>query len=191
MVTRRTLIKQGAAAAAATVIQAPAQALGAALLADGRGIARALFDERFAETRSFGTALAARGVPTHGIRGDAAMLWYCDLKARLVEERLPFVGMTDRAALFCLEELARDLGLKVCGRIDHSIDGLGNVSHQAVGPTAWLDASHWLGSAPGFGRVMAVLLRDPAMHGSALAAQKRTGPFSALDRTTLVSWWIA
>jgi len=191
LVTRRTLIKQGAAAAAATVIQAPAQALGAALLADGRGIARALFDERFAEARSFGTALAVRGVPTHGIRGDVAMLWYRDLKARLVEEHLPLVGLTDRTTLFCLEELARDLGLKVCGRIDHSIDGLGNVSHQAVGPTAWLDASHRLGSAPGFGRVMAVLLRDPAMHGSALAAQKRTGPFSALDHTTLVSWWIA
>jgi hypothetical protein len=114
---------------AATVIQAPAQALGAAFLADGRGVARALFDERFAEARSFGTALGARGVTTRGIRGDVAMLWYRDVKPRLVEEHLPLVGMTDRTALFCLEELARDLGLKVCGRIDHSIDGLGNVSH--------------------------------------------------------------
>jgi hypothetical protein len=176
---------------AATVIQVPARALGAALLAEGRGVARALFDERFAEARLFGTALAARGVPIHGICGDVAMLWYRNLRSRLIEERLPLVGLTDRAALFCLEELARDLSMKVCGRIDHSIDGLGNVNHRAVGPAACLDAGHRLGSAPGFGRTMAVLLADPTSHGSALAAQKRTGPFSALDRTTLVSWWIA
>jgi hypothetical protein len=191
MVSRRTLIKLGTAGVAATVIRAPVQVLGAAFLVDGRGLAQALFDERFAEARSFGAALAARGAPIRGIRGDVAMLWYRDLKARLVEDRLPLVGLTDRTALFCLEELARDLGMKVCGRIDHSIDALGTVSHQAAGPTAWLDAGQRLGSAPRFGRTMAALLADPTVHGSAVAAQKRTGPFSALDRTTLVSWWIA
>lgn len=190
MVSRRTFIELSATSVAGTAIPAAVQSFAAALSADSRDIERALFDERFEEARTFGAALAARGVPVRGVRGDVAMLWYGDLKTRLIEQRLPLVGLTDRTALFCLEELARDLGMKVRGRIDHAVDRGGNVSHRAAGSTAWLDAGRRLGGAPGFGRAVATLVADPALHGSALMAQKRSGPFSAFGGTTLVSWWI-
>lgn len=191
MVSRRTLLKLGTAGLATAVVQAPAQAFGSALLGAAPGLARAVFDERFAEAKAFGSALQGRGLPTTAIRGDVAALWYRDLRARLLEQRLPVVGLTDRTALFCLEELARDVGMKVQGRIDHVFDQRGALTHQATGPAAWMTAGQNLGSREGFGRAMASLLADPTLHGESFAAQKHTGPFSAVDRKQLVSWWIA
>ncbi len=191
MVNRRTLIKLGTVGIAAAVAQAPAHAFGSALLGDSRGLARAIFDERFAEARSFGSVLSTRGMPTTGIRGDVSALWYRDLKARLLEARLPIVGLTDRTALFCLEELARDVGMKVQGRIDHTFDPQGALTHHVTGPSAWINAGQRLGPEQGFGRVMAALLTDPTLHGESFAAQKHTGPFSPANKKQLVSWWMA
>jgi hypothetical protein len=191
MVNRRTLLKLGTAGMAAAVVQAPAQAFVSSLLGGSPGLTRAVFDERFAEARAFASVFEARGRPTTGIRGDVAALWYHDLKARLLEQRLPLVGLTDRTALFCLEELARDVGMKVQGRIDHTIDRSGALTHEATGPAAWAAAGRRLGPDRGFGRVMASLLADPALHGESFAAQKLSGPFQATDKKQLVSWWIA
>ena len=195
MVSRRTLLKFGtagvAAAVSAAVAQTPSQAIGSTLFGDPRGLARAVFDERYAEARAFGGAFNARGLPTSAIRGDVAALWYQDLKVQLLEQRRPLVGLTDRASLFCLEELARDVDMKVQGRIEHALDLNGAITHEATGPSAWLSAGRRLGPGQGFGRVMAALLIDPTLHGDSFAAQKHTGPFSAMKTTTLVSWWIA
>ncbi len=189
MVNRRTLLKLGTSGMAAAVVQAPA--FGSTLLGSSPGLARAVFDERFAEAQAFASVFQSRGMPTTAIRGDVAALWYQDLKASLLEQRLPIVGLTDRTALFCLEELARDVGMKVQGRIDHTFDTRGALTHQATGPAAWTNAGHRLGSQQGFGRVMAALLTDPTLHGESFAAQKLSGPYSAADKKQLVSWWIA
>ena len=189
MVSRRTLFKLGTASLAVAAVQAPAA--GSTLLGRSPALARAVFDERFAESRDFGGVFRSRGVLTTAIRGDVAALWYRDLKARLLEQRLPLVGLTDRTALFCLEELARDVGMKVQGRIDHTFDRSGVLSHLATGPSAWTHAGQRLLPAQGFGRVMASLLADPTLHGESFAAQKHTGPYSATDSKPLVSWWIA
>ena len=83
---------------------------------------RAVFDERFAECRAFAAELNSAGVFTSAIRGDVAKLWYDDLRARLSESRVPIAGLTDRVTLFCLEELARDVGMRVIFRADHIMD---------------------------------------------------------------------
>jgi hypothetical protein len=189
MVNRRTLLKLGTAGMAAAVVQAPA--FGSSLLGSSPLLARAVFDERFAEARAFADVFQSRGMPTTGIRGDVAALWYHDLKARLLEQRSPLVGLTDRTALFCLEELARDVGMKVQGRIDHTFNQGGTLTHQVTGPAAWAAAGQRLGPERGFGRVMASLLADPTLHGESFAAQKHTGPFAGADKRQLVSWWIA
>jgi hypothetical protein len=187
MLSRRTLLKLGAAGAASAALR---PAAGSRLLRSPPAIARAVYDERHSEAREFGAALAALGIATSGIRGDVSGLWYRDLKTQLSRDPLPLVGLTDRAALFCLEELARDLGLRVCGRIDHVGDGTCSIVHQAAGSAAWVNAGRRLEGGPGFGRVMAAMLGDPPQ-GRSRIAQKVTGPFSRADRTTLVSWWIA
>jgi hypothetical protein len=161
---------------------------------------RAVFDQRFAECRGFAAELRSAGIFTSAIRGDVAKLWYDDLRAHLSENRLPVAGLTDRAALFCLEELARDVGMRVIFRVDHIIDQTrdqtgdtnGHARHTAVGPASLVAATCNLTPKPGFGRTMAGLfsqfnLSEPRD----TAAQKVTGPFSPENKTALVSWLIA
>jgi hypothetical protein len=167
---------------------------------------RAVFDERFAECRAFAAEMYSAGVFISAIRGDVAELWYDDLRAHLREDRLPFAGLTDRAALFCLEELARDVGMRVIFRADHIIDRDGDqnrhAQHTAAGPASLVAATRNLPPEAEFGRAMARLFnqfditvfQDSGLHGSGsgnTAAQKRTGPLSPEDNTALVSWIIS
>ena len=108
MVDRRSVMKIGAATLAGALVNLPVLARNAARARAHGAFQRAVFDERFAECRAFAAELHSAGVLTSAIRGDVAKLWYDDLRVHLRENRLPVAGLTDRAALFCLEELARD-----------------------------------------------------------------------------------
>jgi hypothetical protein len=185
MFNRRGVLKFGAATVAGVLGKMPTSARPA--------FHRAIFDERFAECREFAAELNSLGIRTSAICGDVATLWYGDLKAHLSENRLPIAGSTDRAALFCLEELARDVGMRVIFRADHIIDQNGHTQHSAVGPASPVAVVRNLRQqGDGFGRTMAVLfsqfdIREPRD----MAAQKHTGPFSPENKTALVSWLIA
>jgi hypothetical protein len=166
MINRRSAMKIGAATVAGALVNLPVP---------GGNVAqsvfqRAVFDERFAECRAFAAELRTAGVLTSAIRGDVAALWYGDLRAHLRENRSPVAGLTDRAALFCLEELARDVGMRVVVRVDHV-----NLPPEAE-----------------FGRAMAGRFsRFDISEPRDTSAQKRTGPFSPRNQTALVSWIIA
>ncbi len=153
---------------------------------------RAVFDERFAECRAFAAELSRAGVLTSGIQGDVARLWYGELRADLREDRWQVAGLTDRAALFCLEELARDVGMRVIFRVDHLVAENGHAQHTAVGPASLVAITRNLPPELGFGRSMAGLFRqfDPEEPRDT-AAQKRTGPFSPRNRTALAFWIMA
>ena len=69
----------------------------------------------------------------------------------------PIAGLTGRVTLFCLEELARDVGMKVFFRVDHIVDKSGHVQHEATGPAPVAEATHALAAASGFGQAMAAL----------------------------------
>ena len=111
-----------------------------------RGLCRAVFDERYDECLVFARELEYRGVLTRGIRNDVAALWYEDLRPQLRQTSLPFAGLTDRAALFCLEELARDVGMKVLYRIDRTVEQDGRVRHDVTGSAAVVEAARNLGA---------------------------------------------
>ena len=133
MVNRRSVLKIGAATVAGVLVKVPASGRN---LSPGRAhtaFHRAVFDQRFAECRAFAAELRRAGVCTSGIRGDVSKLWYADLRVHLRENRLPVAGLTDRAALFCLEELARDVGMRVIFRADHIMDQKTGIQHDAVG----------------------------------------------------------
>jgi hypothetical protein len=192
MVERRSVLKLGATSAAWALVNVPVRAFGA-MPADSHGsLYRAVFDERFAEGLAFADEMNSRGVITSGIRGDVAKLWYEDLRARLRQGPAPVAGLTDRVALFCLEELARDVGMKVFFRVDHMVDKSGHVRHEATGPASAVEATRALAAGSGFGQAMAALAcRCEAGGPGNIAAQKRTGPFSPEDKTALVSWVMA
>ena len=192
MVNRRSVLKIGAATTAAALVKMPVS--GWSLSTDRAPVAfqRAVFDERFADCREFAAELRNAGIFTSAIGGDVAELWYGNLRAHLRESRLPFAGLTDRAALFCLEELARDVDMRVIFRADHIIDQDAHTEHSAAGPATLVVATLNLPPEAGFGRSLARLfsqfdIGEP--HDT--TAQKRTGPFAPQNKTALVSWLIA
>jgi hypothetical protein len=197
MVNRRGVLKIGAATVAGVLVKTPVSDRNLSLTRARLAFHRAVFDERFAECRGFAAELHSAGVVTSAIRGDVAKLWYDDLRVHLRENRLPVAGVTDRAALFCLEELARDVGMRVIFRADHLINQSGHAQHTAVGAASLVAVARNLPPEAGFGRAIAVLFSQfdiNALNASGpghLAAQKRTGPFSPENKTALASWLIA
>jgi len=191
MVDRRSVLKIGAATVAGVVVKMP---LSGRSLSAGRAqvvLHRAVFDDRFTECRDFAAELHSAGVFTSAIRGDVAKLWYDDLRVHLRENRLPVAGLTDRVALFCLEELARDVGMRVIFRADHVMDQDGHSQHTAAGTASLAARARDLPQA-GFGRTTAVLLSEfDLSEPRDMAAQKLTGPFSPENKTALVTWLIA
>jgi hypothetical protein len=175
MVNRRSVLKIGAVTAAGVLVKTPVSGRNQSRAQAHIAIHRAVFDERFAECRAFEAELLSAGVFTSAIRGDVAQLWYGDLRVHLAQNRLPFAGLTDRAALFCLEELARDVSMRVLFRADHIIDQNGD-------PT---------GHTAEFGRAIARMFSQFDISGCRdTSAQKRTGPFSPENKTALVGWVI-
>jgi hypothetical protein len=197
MVNRRSVLKIGAATMAGVFVKMPVCGRKLSPVPAHIAFQRVVFDERFAECRGFAAELHSAGVRTAAIRGDVAKLWYDDLRVHLSESRLPYAGLTDRAAMFCLEELARDVGMRVIFRADHIIDQNGQTQHTAVGPASLVAVAHNLPPEAGFGRVIAALFSQFDIGGLNISgagdtsAQKRTGPFSPENKTALVSWVIA
>jgi hypothetical protein len=198
MVNRRSVLKISAASVAGVLVKMPVSGRNPLPGRAHFAFHRAVFDERFGECRGFAAELHGAGVFTSAIRGDVAKLWYDDLRVYLSETRLPVAGLTDRAALFCLEELARDVGMRVIFRADHIIDGQngdgqnGRTQHTAAGPASLVAAARNLPQEAGFGRTIAALFGQLDMSEPRdLGAQKRTGPFSPKNTTALVSWLIA
>ena len=192
MVNRRGVLKIGAATVAGVLAKMPDSGRNLPPMRAHLAFHRAVFDERFEECRRFAAELHRAGVRASAIRGDVAKLWYYDLRVQLREDRLPVVGLTDRPALFCLEELARDVGMRVIFRADHIIDPSGRTIHTAVGPTSLVAVARNLPQVAGFGRTMAMLFsRLDISEPRDMAAHKRTGPFSPENNTALVSWVIA
>ena len=170
MMNRRSVLKIGATTLAGTLVDPPA--FGTKAGPAGCAVHKAVFDERFKECQVFAAELRVTGVSTSAIQGDVANLWYDDLRAQLRKGRAPVAGLTDRASLFCLEELARDVGMLVILRVDH-----------IVNPEK---------PEPEFGRAMAQLVSHFDEHEPPDAsAQKRTGPFSPKNMTALVFWILA
>ncbi len=177
MVDRRSVLKIGAATVAGALVKMPVSARNQSLTRAHLAFHRAVFDERFQECRGFADELRRAGFFPSAIRGDVAGLWYGDLRANLRETRLPVVGLTDRVAVFCLEELARDVGMRVIFRADHIVEPNGHASELGRATArlfSQLDVSELNASRTGD-----------------TSAQKRTGPFSPENKTALVSWIIA
>ena len=135
MVNRRGVLKIGAATVAGVLVKMPDSGRNLSPVPAHLAFHRAVFDERFAECRRFAAELQRAGICTSAIRGDVAKLWYEDLRVHLRKKRVPVVGLTDRPALFCLEELARDVGMRVIFRADHIIDQDGD--HDGVSSRAY------------------------------------------------------
>lgn len=191
MVDRRNILKITASSVAGGLVNLPGQAFAAALQTHyTKPLLRVIYDERFQESFSFAEQFNREGVLTSLAGRDVSGLWYDDLRAHIVQKGVaPIAGLTDRTTLFCLEELARDVGMKVVFRIDHMIDKKGQVQHTPVEVERLSEMVAKLDDIPNFGPGMATLIKHYAMfERESVAAQKVTGPFSNEEQIALVSW---
>jgi hypothetical protein len=92
-----------------------------------------IYDDRFEEAVAFGRAAVDAGLPVSAIRGDVTALWYHNLYHRWLADRAPIAGMTTPDALFCLETLGNDAGLRLAMRVDHHLRE-GGIEHRLLAP---------------------------------------------------------
>jgi hypothetical protein len=114
--TKRDFVK---GAAATVVVAATSRAAGPS--ADvGYGAPLAfdvvVYNEWFAQARTFADGLAVQGACVLPVAGDAGRLWYDALRTLVGQGRRRIAGMTTHTDLLILETLARDTGLRVSQR---------------------------------------------------------------------------
>lgn len=158
MVSRREFIQAGVAVSAlpamASVTFMPALAAAAPV-----PLYKAVFDRRFASSVAFGEAAASLGLAVHAIDGDITDLWYHDLDGRWRAGPAAIAGLTGHGALFCLERLAWDHGMRLVYRGDHAVRADGALEHALRGPDLLKgQADRLAASGAGWGRQVAGLV---------------------------------
>ncbi len=95
-------------------------------------LAAVIFDSRHSEARDFGARAGVLGAPLRVIEGDITNLWRDELLGRWKVAPAAIAGLTERPALFLLERLAWDHGMRVVFEADHAPDGRGTTAHRVV-----------------------------------------------------------
>jgi hypothetical protein len=197
---RRDFVVCGTAAAAAIGVAAYA----AAEVSKGatvRGVHgplpyKVIFDTRFQASRSFGTGAAQLGCAIQPITGDVTALWFKELQPLWTQRKEAIVGMTTRASLLCLEQLAWEQWMRVVARVEHRSEPDGTVRHRLFlhGNTLQEARAALAGNADWAERMVAPLVsRIGAEHcGRPGESVVLTRHLSRDDpRIPLVSWVIA
>lgn len=185
MTNRREFLQAAAVLSAAPLI-------GRVAFASGVALDLIVFDSRHAEARDFGAHAGRLGVPLRAIAGDITNLWQHELRNRLTVKTVAIGGLTERPALFLLERLAWDHGLRVVFEAEHEPDSRGCAAHRLVrtadsGLAAALDDA---------GRHWPAILADALIDGSRVRTRDfgptDTGLAAHLEEPmTLYSWMIA
>ena len=117
MANRREVV-QGCVLSAGTLITLAGPALAGATTREP-AIYRALYDDRFEAGHAFAAQARARGWPVSAIQGDVTDVWFKDLSLRWRQGPAAITGVTLASSLFCLDMLARDVGMRLAARADH------------------------------------------------------------------------
>ncbi|HEX7081570.1 MAG TPA: hypothetical protein VF329_11200 [Gammaproteobacteria bacterium] len=168
---------------------------GRAAFAEGRELAAleaVVYDSRHPEAREFGARAALLGAPLRAIEGDVTDLWQHELLARWKAGPRAVAGLTERPALFVLERLAWEHGLRVVFEAEHEPNGSGAAAHRVL-RTAAPDLAHELAAA---GRGWTAVLAEAVVAGPRTRGHDFRSSQAALtaypgEPTTLCSWVIA
>ncbi len=131
-----------------------------------------VFDERYAACIRFAEELERRALATSAIRGDITDLWYEDLYHRWRKGTAAIAGMTAPGAIFCLEILARDAGMRVAMRVDHRrVEE--RIEHEFAGPAESLTLASEIQTSAGRWpeRMAEMVARFPTERGRAMTAR--------------------
>ena len=155
---------------------------------------KVLFDERFAACRAFSEEARRLGLEVHAIRGDVTHVWYNDLHARWKQGPVAIAGMTQKAALFCLDVMARDQRMQLVFLREHLHRSETRADRAQAGPPGVKQpSSNVLAGGPEWPAWMARLIgRFPSQSLRAKIPPVTVPLVSAADDPgLLVSWVIA
>ena len=189
MANRREFIVAGAAATGGAALLGAAPALANEPTAE---LYTVVYDERFADSVAFARQAQRQGLRISSIRGDVTKLWYDDLYHRWKQGPAAIAGLTDPSALFCLETLGNDIGLRRVLKVEHRA-GAGGVEHALEGPAGLLQHASLETCGPAWSSRMAQLAaRCPATRtGRIESVALSDGAALRADYPTLVSWVLA
>lgn len=188
MPNRRQILQAAAVASAASTLSG----VGAAASANALPLYRVIYDQRFAPSRAFGQKALAMGASVRRISGDITPLWYDDLHARWRQSPAAVAGLTAWPALFCLEQLAWDAGMRVIYHAEHAPQDGGAALHRVVQGDARLGEPLNAAGVRWGEEAARMLLAWPEAEAPHASDAARTGMREARERDmTLVSWIIA
>ena len=195
MTSRRAFIHAGFAAASATLLTPVVHAIAVKQPAT-LPLHAIYFDERFAPAREFGRAAARLGGRTQAMSGTVHDFWYYDLAPRWRTQPIAIAGMTDPQAIFLLEMMAADAGMRVVFRGHHVPQSEGRYTHEGFGPPAARSAmAAFDGPTTAWSANVARIVADWPLAACSVAAGSGTNVNAAAGRAvgcdTLVSWVIA
>lgn len=199
MVNRRELLQAGAALGVLPLIglTRASGSPGAPAVTAASALYKVIFDSRFAQGRSFGHAAGRLTDPSrvHPISGDITDIWYNDLHARWHQHPAAVGGLTAYGAIFCLERLAWDAGMRVVFRVDHHPRTDGTFEHIVHGsPQIAATATLALRNAGADWSSRAAQLvagTQLSAHGTHRAVPLGPSPESGGETPVLMSWLIA
>lgn len=160
----------------------------------------ALFDTRFPAAHAFARALAVRGVTLAPFDGDVTPVWFEQLDPVWRQYPLTVAGLTTEGALFCLEQLAWDNGMRVAYRGLHAASPDGGTDHllEASAHRSQYVRGRISGAQPWPAQVADIIasIDEPISAFPSEAPQRSRATYrtrSRSDRTParLVSWLIA
>ena len=130
MPNRREFLQSSAVvtAFAANGLTRDASAIGAARVRVD--LYKTIYDDRYAEARSFAAAVAARGVAVGALeRGDVTR-WYEALDLEWRTSPVAIAGVTQFGPMFVLERLGAERGLRIALRVVHRPQADGTLRHE-------------------------------------------------------------
>ena len=153
---------------------------------------KVLYDTRFPASVAFAGRVAARGLTVHAMAGDMTRFWYDDLYHRWRQAPAAIAGLTGHGALFCLERLAWEQGMRVVYRGEHTAAAGGCVAHSFRGPSTILSGAAEAGAEPNWAAALAdVVAECPRGSASHTAEALTANPSGVPPSESLFSWVIA
>jgi len=189
MANRREFMVAGAVAAGGASLLGAGAAEASQPLAD---LYTVVYDERFPDSVAFAAQARRQGLRVSAIRGDVTRLWYDDLYHRWKKGPAAIAGLTAPDALFCLETLGNDAGLRRVLKVEHRA-GAGGVEHRLEGPARLLQQAS-LDACGGAwaGRMAQLAGRCPAVRAGRIETVSASeGATLRTDYPSLVSWVLA
>src|SRR5262245_32091031 len=134
MITRRAMFQVCAGVAATPTVLAGTTGANRIEVTSAHALGAVLTDAS-TDSRAFGVAVRARGLPAHEIGPDLADVYCRDLQPLWRDApAVPVGGLTGAAPLFYIERLAWDAGLRIVYLGRHEVGANGEVQHQVKGP---------------------------------------------------------